>query len=101
MGKENEGIGTSLIGLPDASSAQRFIKCPPSRRSKTYENCVFVACYATLHPALSVGRSVSRLPKWFGDLKYGPYPPACDWGSLVAVAITRFINLPPHVLDCL
>ena len=62
-----------------------------------------VACYATLHPALSVRRLVGRLvgwsvgrsvgphftffirftfltspllPKWSSDLKYGPCPPA-------------------------
>ena len=57
-----------------------------------------VACYATLHPALSVRRSGRRtvtlhfffwflrslasllLPKWSSDLKYGPCPPARDWG---------------------
>ena len=54
--------------------------------------------HATLHPALSVGRSVGHillfyefysltlllLPKWSVDLKYGPCPPARDWGSRVS-----------------
>ena len=58
-----------------------------------------VACYATLHPALSVGPSVRHtllsrrlwffffalqlLPKCSTDLKYGPCPPTRDWGSRV------------------
>ena len=59
-----------------------------------------VACYATLHPALSIRPSIGRLvtfyffydfyfftslllPKWSSDLKYGSCPPACDWSSLV------------------
>ena len=61
--------------------------------------------HATLQPALSVGRSVGwlvgwsvtlyffydfisltslLLPKWSGDLKYGPCPPARDFGSRVS-----------------
>jgi len=61
--------------------------------------------HATLQPALSVGQSVGRsvgwsvtfyffydftfltpllLPKWSGDLKYGPCPPGCDFGSRVS-----------------
>ena len=64
-----------------------------------------IACYATLHPALSVLLSVGPsvhpwvrashltflasmgflalllLPKCSTDLKYGPCPPECDWGS--------------------
>ena len=63
-----------------------------------------VACYATLHPALSVRRSVRRsvrpphftffgflrflalllLPKWSGLLNYSPCPPARDWGSRIS-----------------
>ena len=67
-----------------------------------------VACYATLHPALSVRRSFRRsvglsvrpshftfsalmgvlalllLPKCSTDLNYGPCPPARDWGSRVS-----------------
>ena len=77
-----------------------------------------VACYATLHPTLSVRRSVRwsvrwsvrrsvrrsiglsvtlyffgvyvfffaipLLPKCATDLKYGPCPPARDWGSRVS-----------------
>ena len=67
-----------------------------------------VACYATLHPALSVCllsihpsvrpsvypsyyffkflRSLASLllPKWSSDLKYCPCPPARDWGSRVS-----------------
>ena len=56
--------------------------------------------HATLQPALSVGRLVGwshftffydfisltslLLPKWSGDLKYGPCPPARDFGSRVS-----------------
>ena len=59
-----------------------------------------VACYATLHPALSVRLSVGPshftffgflqsmasllLPKWSSDRKYSPCPPARDWGSRVS-----------------
>ena len=59
-----------------------------------------VACYATLHPALSVGRSVGPLltfsaflsfssipllPKCSGDLlKHCSFTPARDWGSRVS-----------------
>ena len=50
-----------------------------------------VACYATLHPALSFffcffSRSLFSLllPKWSSDLKYSPCPPTCDWGSRVS-----------------
>ena len=62
-----------------------------------------VACYAYLHPALSIGRSESvslsftfyffyescnmtslPLPKWPCGLKYGPCPPAHDWSSDVS-----------------
>ena len=61
-----------------------------------------VACYATLHPALSVRPSVGPsvrhttflalmgfltlllLPKCSVDLNYGPCPPARDWGSRVS-----------------
>ena len=60
-----------------------------------------VACYATLHPALSVSRLVGWsvtlyffndfifstslfLPKRSVDLKYGPCPPARDFGSRVS-----------------
>ena len=59
---------------------------------------LLVACYATLHPALSVHPSVCQLvypshfyffydfyslttlplPKWSSDLTCGPCPPACD-----------------------
>ena len=66
---------------------------------------IFSRVHATLQPALSVGRSVGRLvgrsvtlyffydfisltslllPKWSGDLKYGPCPPARDFGSRVS-----------------
>ena len=80
-------------------------------RKKAPQWCLIrflVACYATLHPALSVGQSVCwsvgrsvtfyffyffyefyfwtslLLPKWSGDLKYGPCPPARDFGSRVS-----------------
>ena len=58
-----------------------------------------VACYATLHPALSVGRShftffyvfysltVLLLPKWSGDLKYGPCPSARVWALFIEETI--------------
>ena len=58
------------------------------------------ACYATLHLTLSVRWSVGPshftflrflrslasllLPKRSGDLKYGPFPSARDWGSRVS-----------------
>ena len=64
---------------------------------------IFSRCYATLHPALLVRRSVGPyirhtyffvfflwslasqlLPKWSSDLKYIPCPPARDWGSCVS-----------------
>ena len=65
---------------------------------------VFSRVQATLQPALSVGWSVGRsvgrshfiifydfisltsvlLPKWSGDLKYGPCLPARDFGSRVS-----------------
>ena len=58
-----------------------------------------VTCYATLHWSVgtSVGPSVTLfwffflrslasllLPKWSSDIKYGPRPPARDWGSRVS-----------------
>ena len=71
--------------------------------------------HATLQPALSVGRSVGRLvghtllfyhfifltllllPKWSGDLKYGPCPPTRDFGShvsgLVHLEMTFLLSL--------
>ena len=66
---------------------------------------LFSRVHATQQPALSVGRLVGLLvgwsvtlyffyvfislttlllPKWSGDLKYGPCPPARDWGSSVS-----------------
>ena len=61
---------------------------------------IFSRVHATLQPALSVGWSVGRshftffydfisltsllLPKWSGDLKYGPCPPTRDFGSRVS-----------------
>ena len=75
---------------------------------------LFNRVHATLQPALSVGqsvgwsvgRSVGRsvtlyffydfisltsllLPKWSGDLKYGPCPPARDFGSRVSGLVTH------------
>ena len=61
----------------------------------------FSRVQAILQPALSVGRLIGRsvtlyffydfisltsllLPKWSGDLKYGPCPPARDFGSRVS-----------------
>ena len=63
----------------------------------------FSRVHATLQPALSVGQSVGwsvghtllffydfisltslLLPKWSGDLKNGPCPPARDFGSRVS-----------------
>ena len=73
-----------------------------------------VACYATLHPALSVGWSVGLsvgwsvtfyffyefyfrtsllLPKWSGDLKYGPCPPARDFGSRESGLVFFYLSL--------
>ena len=61
---------------------------------------IFSRVHATLQPALSVRPSVGRsrftffydfislalqlLPKWSIDLKYGPCPPARDFGSHVS-----------------
>ena len=57
--------------------------------------CIFSRVHAILQPALSVRRSrfpffmilffftSLLLPKWSSDLKYGPCPPARDWGSRV------------------
>ena len=58
---------------------------------------VFSRVHTTLHPALSVGRLVTLYffydfyfwtlllqPKWSNDLKYGPCPPARDFGSRVS-----------------
>ena len=79
-----------------------------------------VACDATLHPALSVRRSVGPsvrpshftflgvlrflasllLPKWWSDLNYGPCPPARDWGSRVSGLVRikpPFLLLPQPV----
>ena len=70
-----------------------------------------VACYATLHPALSVRWSVRLshftflfflrslasllLPKWWSDLKYSSCPPARDWGSRVSGLV---LTNPRHLL---
>ena len=70
------------------------------------KNQFLVACYATLHLALSVRRSVRPshftffgflrsmasllLPKWSSDLKYGPCPPARDWGSRVSGLVLSY-----------
>ena len=72
--------------------------------------CFFlVACYATLQRR-SVCRSVCRsvtlyffwgflrfsasllLPKWSSDVKYGPCPPARDWGSRVPGLVKKYIK---------
>ena len=65
---------------------------------------IFSRMDTTLHPALSICRSVGQsvswshftlsydfyfwtslhLPKWSSDLKYGPCPPARDLGSRVS-----------------
>ena len=63
----------------------------------TFDPVVFSRVRATLQPVLSVGRSVTfyffydfislalqLLPKWSSDLKYGPCPPARDFGSRVS-----------------
>ena len=71
--------------------------------------CFFSRVHATLHPALSVGQSVGRsvtlyflydfyfwtsllVPKWSCDLKYGPCPPARDFGSRVSRLVLIFFN---------
>ena len=79
----------------------------------TWASSFLVACYATLHPALSVRPSVGPsvrpshftffgflrflasllLPKWWSDLNYGPCPPARDWGSRVSGLV---FNRMPH-----
>ena len=71
----------------------------------------FGRVHATLQPALSVSQSVSwlvgwsvtlcffydfisltslLLPKWSGDLKYGPSPPARNFGSRVSGLVLVF-----------
>ena len=67
--------------------------------------------YNPLNPLVGwlVGRSVCRshfnffydfisltsllLPKWYGDLKNGPCPPACDFGSRVSSLLCQFFLL--------
>ena len=63
----------------------------------------FSRVHASLHPALSVGRSVCHtllfcdfqfwtsllLPKWSSDLKYGTCPPARDFGSRVSGLVLK------------
>ena len=44
-----------------------------------FENRFLVICHATLHPAFSICPLVFP-----SDLKCGPCPPACDWGSRVS-----------------
>ena len=70
---------------------------------------LFSRVHATLQPTLSVGRSVGRsvtlyffydfiiltslrLPKWSGDLKYGPCPPARDFGSRVSGLVQSSVS---------
>ena len=81
---------------------------------------IFSRVHATLQPALSVGWSVGRsvgrlvgrsvgwsnftffydfisltsllLPKWSSDLKYGPCPPAHDFGSCVSSLVFWGLN---------
>ena len=73
---------------------------------------IFSRVHATLQPALSVGRSVGRsvgpshftffydfisltsllLPKWSGDLKNGPCPPARDFGSRVSGLVLETVH---------
>ena len=71
-----------------------------------------VACYATLHPALSVGRShftvyyvfysltVLLLPNCSGELKYSPCPPAHDWGSCVSGLVSKERDCPQLKKGC-
>merc|ERR1712074_290452 len=79
-----------------------------------------VACYATLHPAMSVRPSVRRsvgpshftfsafmgflaiplLPKCSTDLKYGPCPPARDWGSHVSGLVLLRFQFHFFILSC-
>ena len=82
------------------SIAAHLWRCFKSSRSFSSFRLVFSRVHATLHPALSVGRSVCRsmkfylfydfyfwtsqlLPKRSSDLKYGPCPPTQNLGSLV------------------
>ena len=91
--------------IPSTYSDFRTVKVRSERRKQhvlLIDFLLFSRVHATLQPALSVGRSVgplvrhtllfydfitltSRLlPKWSGDLKYGPCPPARDFGSRVS-----------------
>ena len=86
-----------------------FLKKVPRALMKLGKIKLFlVACYMTLHPALAVCRSICRsvhwsihpsyliflafmgflamllLPKCSTDFRYGPCPPARDWGSRIS-----------------
>ena len=79
------------------SHFNRLIKAEDALFVSNEKQFIFSRMHATLQPALSVGRSVGRshftffydfisltsLPKWSGDLKYGPCPPAPHFGSRV------------------
>ena len=79
---------------------------------------IFSRVHATLQPALSISRLVSwwvgwsvgwsvtlyffydfisfislLLPKWSGDLKYGPCPPARDFGSRVSGLVIFILSV--------
>ena len=83
--------GYIVSGVSGASNRHKLLFC----------SCV----HATLHPALLVGMSACPsvtlnffydfyfwtsllLPKWSCDLKYGPCPPAHDFGSRVSGLVT-------------
>ena len=40
------------------------------------------------------------LPKWSSDLKYGPCPPARDWGSRVSGLVPSFLRFFLSYMSC-
>ena len=88
--------------MSGGKSVQRLMKL--SLNSDCQKVCIFSHMQRDSTPALSVGRSVGwlvgrshftfeyvfcsltilLLPKCSGELKYGPCPPARNWGSRVS-----------------
>ena len=85
---------------------------PQSHHFSSSVTPFLVACYVTLHPTLLVHPSVRPshftflafigilaiplLPKCSTDLKYGPFPPACDWDSSVSGLVSYKIDFSTH-----
>ena len=71
--------GFCFLSLVLRDSTPRFVG-PSVRRSIRRSNFTFLVFLWFLAPLL--------LPKWSGDLRYGPCPPARDWGCLVSGLVT-------------